>query len=142
VSDFSGGQLGELNQGDTAGGNIYHISASIDALIELLQNNLEQTNQRVQRLEEIESLHAQERQSLTRALMMLANESTSVRDVQRQLDEQIASERHERTDRRRYLDRVLYALIALNAAGIGIRLLRRPNETNECLTPFRPDGRT
>lgn len=126
MSDLTGSQLGDLTQGDVAGGNIYHITASLDALVELLQISLERTELRVSRLEDVEKQHVQERQSLTRALMMLANESTSVRAVQKQLDEQIAAERAERTSRRRYLDRVLYALIALNAAGIGLRLIRRP----------------
>lgn len=122
---MSGSQLGDLNQGDIAGGNIYNISASIDALVEMLHSNLERVNLRVSRLEEIELQHAQERQALTRALMMLANESTSVKVVQRQLEEQIASEQKERASRRRYLDRVLYGLIAVHAISIGLRLGRR-----------------
>lgn len=124
MSDLSSAQIGDLTHGDTAGGNIYHITASIDALVEALQANLERTEARVARLEEIEAQHAQERQALTRALMLLANESTSVKSVQRLLNEQITAERADRDHRRRYLDRVLYALIALNAASIGPRVLR------------------
>lgn len=126
MSDLSGSNLGDFSHGDTAGGNIYHITASIDALIELLQENLVRTEARVTRLEEIGALHAQERQSLMRALMLLANESTSVQAVQRQLDEQLAAERAERAGRRRQLDTILYCLAGLTAISIGLQVFRRP----------------
>lgn len=126
MSDLSGAQTGDVRHGDTAAGNIYHISQSLDSLVELLQRNLDNVNERVERLEEIELRHAQERQSLTRAIMLLADESATVRQVQKQLDEQIVAEREDRHHRRRYLDRVLYTVIAMNAAGLAIRLVRRP----------------
>lgn len=119
--------MGDVTNRDAAGRDIYNIVASVDALAEVLHANLERIDARVMALERAEIQHANERQALTRALMVMANESTSVRAVQRQLDEQLISERSERGRRRRQLDGILMALVAVNAAGIVVRLIRRPS---------------
>jgi hypothetical protein len=124
VSDFSSSQLGDAAFGDTAGGNIYKITASLDAMVELLQANIEKTELRVTALEDIARQFALERGSLMRSVTMLANESRSVRDIQEMLEKKLSSDNKDRDDRRKFLDRMLFALLIINLADIIVRVLR------------------
>ena len=116
--------MGDLNQGEVAGGNIYHITASIDAMVELLQGNLERITARVTTLEDISRQFSLERGSLLRSVTMIANESRSVRDIQSLLDKKILSDNVDRDARRKFLDRILFALLFVNLIDLLLRVLR------------------
>jgi len=122
--DNSNSQMGDLNQGDVAGGSIYHITASIDAMAELLHGNLQQTNDRVTALEDIARQFALERGSLMRSVTLMANESRSVRDVQTLLDRKLIADNADRDARRKFLDRMLFALLFVNLIDLLLRVLR------------------
>jgi hypothetical protein len=124
MSDQSNSQIGDLNQGDVAGGNIYHISASLDAIVELLQVNQQRITERVTVLEDVARQFALERGSLMRSVTMMANESRSVRDIQTLLDKKIISDNADRDARRRFLDRILFALLFVNLTDLLLRVLR------------------
>lgn len=124
MSDLSNSQMGDSTFGDSAGGSIYHITASIDAMAELLQGNLEQTNTRVTALEDIARQFALERGSLMRSVGMIANESRSVRDIQTLLDKKLIADDADRDARRKFLDRLLFAILIINISDLIIRVLR------------------
>jgi hypothetical protein len=124
MPDLSNSQMGDPSFGDSAAGSIYHITASIDAMSELLQGNLEQTNARVTVLEDIARQFALERGSLMRSVTMMANESRSVRDVQTLLDKKLIADDIDRSARRRFLDRLLFAILVINLSDLIIRVLR------------------
>lgn len=124
MSDLSNSQFGELNHGDTVGGSIYNITASMDAMVELVRSHIELTDARVTALEEISRQFALERGSIMRSVTMLANESRSVRDIQTLLDKKILSDNADRDARRKFLDRILFALLFVNLTDLFLRVLR------------------
>jgi hypothetical protein len=55
---------------------------------------------------------------------MMANESRSVRDVQTLLDKKLIADDIDRSARRRFLDRLLFAILVINLSDLIIRVLR------------------
>jgi hypothetical protein len=126
--NLDGAQLGDFSAGDVAK-TIYNITAGLNEVTKLLQNDVDRLHLRVDAIERVEQQHAQERQSMTRLIMMLGSESHTVADVHKLLKQQIDGDAIERGQRRFYLDAMLSILIALATLDFFLniyRVLRRP----------------
>jgi hypothetical protein len=126
---FGGEQMGDMDAGGVAGGNLTNIRVSSDQAISLLSADVQAVLERLERLERVEMQHISERQALTRMLTQLATESRTVSDVHDLLLHQIDGNTADRSQRRRYLDTMLSALIVLSVINVAIhiyRVFRRP----------------
>jgi hypothetical protein len=124
VISFGGAQLGDMSAGGVAGGNLTNIRVSSEQAITLIAADVQALTARLELLERIEGQHTNERQAMTRLITMLAAESRTVSDVQALLERQIDSEAAERSQRRRYLDTMLSALIVLAFLNLGLHIYR------------------
>ena len=116
--DMSQSQMGDTSLRDIAGRDVNTIVTNIDKIIALITGDIERLEARISSIEGAQSLYAQERQALTRALTVLATENKSVRDIQEMLESQIKLDRAERTQRRIALDVTLIALVCCNIGTI------------------------
>jgi type VI protein secretion system component VasF len=104
--------MGDLSQRDVAQ-TITNVTNNLGEAVSVLRADLEVIEGRIATLEQEGRQHSSERQALTRLLTMLATESRTVGDVHQLLERQLDGEHAERDQRRRYLDTMLTALVAL-----------------------------
>jgi hypothetical protein len=121
---FGGAQIGDMDAGGVAGGNLTNIRVSSDQAISLLSADVQAVLERLERLERVEMQHISERQALTRMLTQLATESRTVSDVHDLLLNQIDGNTADRAQRRRYLDSMLSALIVISMVNVGFHIFR------------------
>jgi predicted RND superfamily exporter protein len=129
--NFGSAQTGDVKAGDIAGDDInkefnyvYNVTTSLEVVTRMLREDFQRFEARIEALEIVERQHANEKQALTKLIINLANESKTVSDVHGLLNRQIIAETAERSQRRRYLDSMLTALIVLTVIGILINLFR------------------
>jgi hypothetical protein len=118
-------QLGDMSANDVAGGNLTKIHVSSDQAIHLLSMDVQALSVRLETLERADAQHSNERAALTRLITMLATEAHTVSEVQALLERQMKSDAAERRQRRRYLDGVLFTLLALAVVNVVFHIIHR-----------------
>jgi hypothetical protein len=122
-SDFTGAQLGDMNQRDVAR-TIYNITTGLESVTRILQLDVDRLHQRADALERTEAYEINQRQAMTRLITMLGSESHTVGDVHKLLERQINGDHLERIARQRWLNSVLSSLIALSVINVLLNIYR------------------
>jgi hypothetical protein len=122
-SDFTGAQLGDMNQRDVAR-TIYNITTGLESVTRILQLDVDRLHQRADALERTEAYEINQRQAMTRLITMLGSESHTVSDVHKLLERQINGDHIERIARQRWLNSVLSSLIVLTVANVLLNIYR------------------